>query len=92
MSLPETTRQQDLTAAGQRSINAMWERTQQIIAILVSLSTLGVCVWMVVHGDAGASVQAFILLSNVFFLVVGTYFQRTNHTAKGGVGSTYEGR
>jgi hypothetical protein len=70
----------------------MWERTQQLIAVLVSATTLAVCSYMMVQGEASAQVQAFMLLSNVFFLVVGTYFQRTNHTKVGGVPENYEGR
>ena len=81
-----TTFQQDLTSAGQRHINVMWERTQQVIAICVTVITLIVCAYLVGHGDAATAVPAFLLLSNVFFLVVGTYFQRTNHTKTGGVG------
>ena len=92
-SIPATTTfQQDLITAGQRHINVMWERTQQIIAVTVSLTTLGVCSYLMVYGDAVAKTQAFMLLSNVFFLVVGTYFQRTNHTKTGGVGSNETGR
>jgi len=85
-SLPATTTfQQDLTFAGQRHINVMWERTQQIIAITVSVVTLAVCAFLIGKGPTELSLLAFTLLSNVFFLVVGTYFQRTNHTKTGGV-------
>lgn len=87
-----TTHQEDLVTAGQRHINAIWERTQQIIAIGVSGVTLLVCAYLATKGEAGVAVPAFMLLSNVFFLVVGTYFQRTNHTKTGGVGSTDVGR
>lgn len=87
-----TTFQQDLTTAGQRHINVMWERTQQVIAISVTAITLSVCGLLVFRGPEAVAVPAFLLLSNVFFLVVGTYFQRTNHTKIGGVGSRQEGR
>ena len=63
---------------GQRRINFLWEATQAIIAISVSLTTLSVCASLILKGEV--STGAFLLLSNVFFLVVGTYFQRTNHT------------
>ncbi len=81
-----------LRSAGQRHINAMWERTQQIIAIAVTINVLTVCAFLVWHGDAATAVPAFMLLSNVFFLVIGTYIQRTNHTKRGGVGADEEGR
>lgn len=82
---PDTTAQQDLVTAGQRHINVMWERTQQIIAIGVTGITLAVCAYLVGVGEQSIALSAFQLLSNVFFLVVGTYFQRTNHTKTGGV-------
>lgn len=87
-----TTIQQDLVSAGQRHINVMWERTQQVIAVSVSAFTLSACLYLVIYGDPSMAVPAFLLLSNVFFLVVGTYFQRTNHTKIGGVSPTDVGR
>ncbi len=69
--------------AGQRRVNLLWEVTQGVIAISVTLTTLVVCATQVINGREGEG--AFLLLSNVFFLVVGTYFQRTNHTKTGGV-------
>lgn len=80
---PDTTAEQDLKTHGQRRINLIWEVTQAVVAILVTLTTLGVCAYQVADGHSGEG--AFLLLSNVFFLVVGTYFQRTNHTKVGGV-------
>lgn len=79
-----------LSRAGQRRINLIWEVTQGVIAILVTATTLSVCVALALTDRAGEG--AFLLLSNVFFLVVGTYFQRTNHTRVGGVGEKYKGR
>lgn len=73
---------------GQRFINAKWEATQQIIAVSVTIVTLLVCGYLVMYGKENIAVPAFLLLSNVFFLVVGTYFQRTNHTKTGGPGGT----
>ena len=85
-SVPATTTfQQDLTKAGQRHINVIWERTQQAIAITVTLVVSFCCVFLIWRGEDATEVPAFLLLSNVFFLVVGTYFQRTNHTKTGGV-------
>lgn len=86
-SLPaNTTAEEDITTAGQRHINVMWESTQRAIAIAVTVAVLGVCLWIVVKGPEPLQIPAFTVLSSVFFLVVGTYFQRTNHTKIGGVG------
>jgi len=83
---PKTTTQEDLTTAGQRRINVIWEVTQALIALLIT----------------GAVVYAAIkkldssVLTNAFFLIVGFYFSRTNHQAIGGIGwkpsQAYEGR
>lgn len=90
-SIPaKTTFQQDLITAGQRRVNLIWEYTQAVIAITVTAATLSVC-WVLVYRGDGA-MGAFLLLSNVFFLVVGTYFPRTNHTKTGGVGANEVGR
>ncbi len=82
---PTTTAEEDRATHGQRRINVMWETTQAIVAIAVTMTTLGVCAYLVVNGANPDG--AFLLLSNVFFLVVGTYFQRTNHTKIGGLPS-----
>lgn len=93
---PKTTAEEDITTAGQRHINVMWESTQRVIAISVCTSTLILCGYLLVKGEVTERVPAFMLLSNVFFLVVGTYFQRTNHTKVGGIGNkppeVYTGR
>lgn len=92
-SLPaRTTFQEDLTTAGQRVINLKWESTQQIIAIMVTLFVLSVCSYITVSMNAGLAQSAFIFLTNIAFLVIGTYFQRTNHTKTGGVGPGEVGR
>ena len=70
--------EQSLKTQGQRHVNLMWERTQATIAISVAITTLMVCAYLITTGKPAEG--AFLLLSNVFFLVVGTYFQRTNHT------------
>lgn len=77
-----TTAEQQRMTVGQRRINLIWEVTQAIVALSVTITTLGVCAYQVIHGSA--EMGAFLLLSNVFFLVVGTYFQRTNHTKSSG--------
>jgi len=81
---PTTTTEQDRKTSGQRHINVMWERTQQVIAIWVVVVTTTVCGYMVVYGDEGMRTAAFLLIGNIFILVVNTYFQRTNHTKSSG--------
>ena len=91
-SLPaKTTFQEDLTFAGQRHINLIWEKTQAVIAMSVVLFTMVIATYCVVKGK---DVPALIAMA--FGTVVGFYFSRTNHAAIGGVGpkavSQYEGR
>lgn len=88
---PRTTEEQDRTTAGQRHINVMWESTQRNIALEVTTVVLLVCGWVIAYGPLELKLLAFTLLSNVFFLVVGTYFQRTNHTRTGGIGGDTAG-
>lgn len=82
---PTTTEQQNLTKAGQRKINLIWEYTQAFIAVLVVLSNLVVGVWVGLGWSATKEVPP--MLTNALFLVVGFYFSRTNHSAIGGVGN-----
>jgi len=72
-----------LRTAGQRRINIIWELTQAIIALAVSLATLYVAGALALR-EMGQT-AAFLLLSNAFFLVIGFYFGRTNHQRTGGV-------
>ncbi len=81
---PTTTAQQDLTTHGQRRINLIWEVTQAGIALAVTTATLYVSAKLALLQPAQTA--AFLLLSNAFFLVIGFYFGRTNHTRVGGVG------
>lgn len=69
---------------GQRRVNLIWEMTQAVIALSVSLGTLYVSAALALNGSGEMS--AFLLLSNAFFLVIGFYFGRTNHQRVGGVG------
>lgn len=91
---PTTTAQQDITTAGQRRINLIWEMTQAAIAICVVVANMIV---EVISGLGYApSARTSTVLSNTLFLVVGFYFSRTNHAAIGGVGkkpeTAYTGR
>ena len=84
---PTTTIQEDLTVAGQRRINLIWELTQALIASTITLAVI-YCAVKSLKSDE---------LINAFFLIVGFYFSRTNHTAIGGIGfkptqQRYEGR
>ncbi len=81
---PTTTVQQDLTKHGQRRINLIWEVTQSGIALGVTSSTLYVAAKLSLFKPAETA--SFLLLSNAFFLVIGFYFGRTNHTRSGGIG------
>lgn len=81
---PEEPTQIQLHTASQRQINHVWEYTQAIIALSVCLATLYVAATLSVNDNT--DMAAFLLLSNAFFLVVGFYFGRTNHTRVGGVG------
>lgn len=95
-SVPATTTfQEDLTTAGQRRINLVWEFTQAFIAMAVVLANMIVGVYQGLVGPFskdGMRVEFPTILSSALFLVVGFYFSRTNHAAIGGVGSKPEGQ
>lgn len=74
---PDTTSEEDRHAYAQRKINYIWEYTQAIVAVSVTLSTLYVASKLATDGNNNTA--AFLLLSNAFFLVIGFYFGRTNH-------------
>lgn len=73
---PTTTEEQDTVTAGQRKINIIWETTQSFIAIAVTAALIFVSI-KEINGEE---------LKNAFFLIIGFYFSRTNHTTVGGVG------
>jgi hypothetical protein len=83
---PTTTVQQDITTAGQRKINLIWEYTQAAIAILVTLALIYTALAKIESAE----------VRDAFFLIIGFYFSRTNHQAIGGIGikpiQKYEGR
>ncbi len=74
---PNTTVQQDITTAGQRRINLIWEVTQSIIAIGVTSAAIYASV---------TNIESQVL-TNAFFLIIGFYYSRTNHQAIGGIGA-----
>jgi hypothetical protein len=83
---PTTTTQQDITLAGQRRINLIWEYTQAVIAVSVVLCNLAVAVHIGFTAEP-QKVEFPPMLSNSLFLVIGFYFSRTNHAAIGGIGA-----
>lgn len=103
---PDTTLQQDLTTAGQRTINLIWENTQSKIALFVVIvgvliNALVIMLIVVFNKDVTVNQLALISICLQFVnlttgIVIGFYFSRTNHQAIGGVGEKpnppYEGR
>lgn len=80
-----TTQQEDITTAGQRRINLIWEYSQAVIALLVVVANMIVGTW---HGVGQAKDTDYpFILSSSLFLVIGFYFSRTNHAAIGGIGN-----
>lgn len=83
---PTTTVQQDMVVAGQRRINLIWELTQAVVAGLITLALI----YCEISRIDSATIR------NGFFLVIGFYFSRTNHSQIGGIGekpqSQYQGR
>lgn len=78
----DTTEQDDITTLGQRRVNLIWETTQAAIAIMVTVALIYISIYRI---DAAE-------LENAFFLIIGFYFSRTNHTAIGGVGKKPQGQ
>lgn len=88
-----TTAQEDLTTAGQRKVNLIWEYTQAVIALIVVVTTMAAGV---MSAYEGSDKPIPTIMSVAFGTVVGFYFSRTNHAAIGGTGAKpnppYEGR
>jgi hypothetical protein len=92
-----TTYQEDMTTAGQRAINVIWETTQARIALFVVLGALAidgvvVIISLLLSKDLTAA-QALALgfVNTTASGVISFYFSRTNHAAIGGVGPKAEG-
>lgn len=75
---PTSTAEDDRKTQGQRHVNLIWETTQAVIAVIVT----GAMVCLAWSGKTSE------LLASAFGMIVGMYFQRTNHTKIGGVGGT----
>jgi Co/Zn/Cd efflux system component len=74
--------EQDKMTAGQRRVNLIWEFTQGLIAILITVAVI-YCALNKIESQA---------LSNAFFLIVSMYFVRTNHQLIGGTGTKVPGQ
>ena len=83
-----TTFQEDLTTAGQRRINLIWEYTQAIIALGVVFTTMLCGAYGMIHPES----QVPTIISVAFGAITGFYFSRTNHAAIGGIGPKPEGQ
>jgi hypothetical protein len=73
---PTTTEQEDITKAGQRRINMIWEFTQAALAILIA----GAVFYCAAHKIDAPT------LKDAFIMVISMYFVRTNHQLIGGIG------
>lgn len=93
---PTTTYQEDIVLAGQRKVNLIWEYTQAFIAIITVIGNVIVAGYFAIARLPANEYP--LVLSSCLFLVVGSYFQRTNHQRIGGLGpkstdnQKYEGR
>lgn len=80
---PNTTEQEDMVTAGQRKINLIWEYTQCFIAVFATIVVFILGTILSVQGRI-EDFPPFMALS--YGLIVGFYFQRTNHSKIGGTG------
>lgn len=90
---PTTTFQEDLTTAGQRRVNLVWEYTQSFVTVLVVITNMVVAG---INSVKGVAHEHPVILSSSLFLILGFYYSRTNHAAIGGIGfkpsQEYKGR
>lgn len=103
---PTTTEQEDLVAERQQDVNILWETTQSRIALVVVFAGVlvnAVIIVMIVFLNREVTVTQLSLISICLQfinltagIIIGFYFSRTNHQARGGVGSKpvedYQGR
>ena len=97
-----TTFQEDLTVAGQRHINLIWETTQGKIAVYVIFGTMAVDGGILIlslglnRDLTAAQALALGVVNSLATGVMSFYFSRTNHTQIGGIGNkpndSYKGR
>ena len=79
---PNTTAQEDMTKAGQRRVNIIWEGTQAAVAVMITAAVIYTAINKIETP----------VLTNAFFLIVSMYFVRTNHQLIGGVGVKDKGQ
>lgn len=83
---PTTTEQEDIVVGRQAQIGRIWEFTQSILSVLITVAVI----------YAELTGVSSVTLGNAFFFVVSLYLIRTNHTKIGGIGpkttDKYEGR
>jgi hypothetical protein len=72
-----TTEQEDMTKAGQRRINLIWEVTQGLIALMITAAII----YLQVNKIEGK------VLEYAFVAIITMYYVRTNHQLIGGTGS-----
>lgn len=87
VAAPTETESDLQVTAGQRRINLVWEMTQALIAFVITAAVVYVSIFQIDSPDLG----------NAFFVIIGFYYGRVNHAARGGVGrqpatQVYEGR
>ncbi len=83
----ETTFQQDLTLAGQRRVNLIWEYTQSAVTFIVVLTNMIVAGANALYHPGTELDHHPVILSSSLFLILGFYYSRTNHAAIGGMGA-----
>lgn len=71
-----TTNQEDITKAGQRRINLIWEVTQGLIALLITSAVIYLAINKIENK----------ILEYAFVAIITMYYVRTNSHLTGGVG------
>lgn len=74
---PDTTVEENITTAGQRRVNLIWEFTQATVTMAITLATI----YLAINRIDDETMKA------AFFIIIGFYFSRTNHERIGGVGN-----
>lgn len=74
-AIATTTSEEDRHSQSQRTVNMLWEVTQAVIAASVTAAFV-VAQFKRIESNT---------LNGAFFLIIGFYFGRTNHTNVGGV-------
>lgn len=93
---PNTTEQEDITTAGQRAINLIWESTQAQIAKVsiytgLAVNTLVVLLLIILSAEVSTAMIVVVLaclssMNTMMGIIIGFYFSRTNHAAIGSIG------